>query len=452
MFLYIDPGTGSMLFTILIGVFGAAVYFFRGLFLKLKFVFSRGKVDKNIKEKTPFVIFSDHKRYWNIFEPICDEFEKRETPVTYMTASEDDPALDKEYKYVTTTFIGEGNRAFAKLNMLNARIVLSTTPSLDVFQWKRSKDVEYYVHIPHMANDINLYKMFGLDYYDSILISGDFMEEQIRELEEKRGLPKKEIHMVGIPYMDVMRKRIENEGRKSDKADGKKRPVVLLAPSWGESSILNRFGEKFIDALVATGYEIVVRPHPQSFSSETEMIDRLMKKYPDGETVSWNRDNDNFDILNKADIMISDFSGVMFDFALVYDKPVIYTDAEFDVSPYDAWWSDKGLWTHSVLPKFGVKLDADNVDNIKSVIDDVLSGEDFAKGRDIARQECWQYMGHGAERTVDYLIEKNRQLSEKNADSKKDSKEKSNDKQLPEGNSDNDQLSGDSSDKEEVKA
>ncbi len=420
MLLYIDPGTGSMLFTILIGVFGAAVYFFRSLFLKLKFVFSRGKVDKNTKDKISFVIFSDHKRYWNIFEPICDEFERRETPVTYMTSSEDDPALSKEYKYVTTVFIGEGNRAFAKLNMLNARIVLSTTPSLDVFQWKRSKDVEYYVHIPHMANDINLYKMFGLDYYDSILISGDFMEEQIRELEEKRGLPKKEIHMVGIPYMDVMRKKIEDRRREtaesSDAEPDKKKPVVLLAPSWGESSILNRFGERFIDALVATGYEIVVRPHPQSFTSETEMIERLMKKYPDGEAVSWNRDNDNFDILNRADIMISDFSGVMFDFALVYDKPVIYTDAEFDVSPYDAWWSDKGLWTHSVLPKFGVKLDADNIDDIKNVIDNVLSGEDFAKGRDIAREECWQYMGQGAERTVDYLIDKYEQLTESSSD------------------------------------
>ena len=29
MYLYIDPGTGSMLFTILIGVLGALVYFFR---------------------------------------------------------------------------------------------------------------------------------------------------------------------------------------------------------------------------------------------------------------------------------------------------------------------------------------------------------------------------------------------------------------------------------------
>ena len=38
MILYIDPGTGSMLFTILIGVLGTALYFLRNVFMKLKYV------------------------------------------------------------------------------------------------------------------------------------------------------------------------------------------------------------------------------------------------------------------------------------------------------------------------------------------------------------------------------------------------------------------------------
>ena len=60
-----------------------------------------------------------------------------------------------------------------------------------------------------------------------------------------------------------------------------------------------------------------------------------MTKYGEGSGVTWNRDNDNFEILKKADIMISDFSGVMFDFALVFDKPIIYADTSFDASVYD---------------------------------------------------------------------------------------------------------------------
>ena len=84
--------------------------------------------------------------------------------------------------------------------------MLSTTPSLDVYQWKRSRDVSWYVHIPHAPNDITLYRMFGIDYYDAILLSGEYQVEQVRKLEKLRGLPEKELKLVGIPYMDEMKK------------------------------------------------------------------------------------------------------------------------------------------------------------------------------------------------------------------------------------------------------
>lgn len=61
-FLYIDPGTGSMLFSILIGLAAAAVFGAKALFLKLKFLFSGGKSDaKNSSQKIPYVIYSDHE-------------------------------------------------------------------------------------------------------------------------------------------------------------------------------------------------------------------------------------------------------------------------------------------------------------------------------------------------------------------------------------------------------
>ena len=72
MKLYIDPGTGSMLFTILIGIIGAAVYSLRMLLIKFRFRLSGGKQEVGTA-KLPFVIFSDDKRYWNVFEPICRE-------------------------------------------------------------------------------------------------------------------------------------------------------------------------------------------------------------------------------------------------------------------------------------------------------------------------------------------------------------------------------------------
>ena len=74
--LYIDPGTGGMLFSVLFGLFGVALFSLRALLMRVKY---RSSVDKNSRlydQKIPIVIFNEHKRYWNIFEPIMDELDK----------------------------------------------------------------------------------------------------------------------------------------------------------------------------------------------------------------------------------------------------------------------------------------------------------------------------------------------------------------------------------------
>lgn len=87
------------------------------------------------------------KRYWSVFRPVCRELDKKGIDTVYMTASPDDPALENDFPHIHAQFIEEGNKAFAKLNFLNASVVLATTPGLDVYQWKRSKQVDYYVHL-----------------------------------------------------------------------------------------------------------------------------------------------------------------------------------------------------------------------------------------------------------------------------------------------------------------
>lgn len=406
MLLYIDPGTGSMLFTILVGVLGAAIYALRNVMVKLRFILSGGGKETANDDTIPIAIFTDSKRYWNVFEPICEAFERRHQEVVYLTASEDDPALSREFQYVKCQFIGSGNKAFAKLNMLKADIVLSSTPGLDVYQWKRSKDVKWYAHIPHAASDITVYRMFGIDYFDTVFLSGEYQVHQVRELERLRGLPAKELEIVGVPYLDGMKKRLESAP-----------PVpahpttVLLAPSWGPSSILNRYGGEMIDALLATGYQVVVRPHPQSFTSEKELMERLMKRYPDSDRLQWNRDNDNFEVLRRSDILISDFSGVLFDFSLVFDKPVIYADTSFDKAPYDACWLDEPMWTFEILPKLGRQLAKEDLKDLKQVIDACVNDPQYRQGRELARQQTWAHIGSSAQRTADHLIAKRRELT-----------------------------------------
>lgn len=402
---YIDPGTGSMLFTLLIGLVTTGYFFLRKMLISIRVTLSGGNAKPVDEGKLPYVIFADHKRYWNIFKPICDEFERRGVELRYWTASPDDPALDEDYEHVVCEFIGEGNKAFARLNMMSANVVLSTTPGLDVLQWKRSKNVDCYVHILHALGTAAGYRMFGLDFYDAVLLSCDFQADEIRTLEELRKLPPKELEIVGCTYLDVMAERATTLAPVRNEP-----PCVLLAPSWGESAILSVYGEEIIDALLATGYDIVIRPHPQSMTAERALLDSLMAAYPDGEALSWNFDNDNFEILHRADIMISDFSGVVLDYALIFDKPVISTQSTLDDAVYDSAWLDGPLWTSAIYAALGPELSRDQFPRMRAVIDEVIADTALAEGRARARRQTWAFQGESVARTVDYLIGKHGEL------------------------------------------
>lgn len=402
--LYIDPGTGSMLFAILIGIVTSLMFLWKSFLLKLKFLVHGGRVEETEK-RLPYVIFSDSKRYWNVFKPICDEFEKRGVQLEYLTASPDDPALSAEYQHVNCRFIGENNKAFAKLNMLDAGILLSTTPGLDVYQWKRSANVDWYVHIFHAVDEGTGYRMFGMDYYDAVLLTGAFQEKYIRKLEELRNLPAKELVVAGSTYMDALKEKLD---AKTGVKEGK---TVLLAPSWGESSILTKYGADILRALVATGYNIVVRPHPQSLTSEKAVLEPLWKEFPDSEHLHWNYDNDNFEALWNADLMITDFSGIIFDYALVFGKPIIYADTSFDPAPYDAVWIEEPLWRFEVLKELGAPLKKEDFPRMRELIDDLLQQEQGREAREKVRDEAWQCIGESAKLTVDYMIHKYEELS-----------------------------------------
>ena len=420
MLLYIDPGTGSMLFTILIGAITTLYFFARKLVVYLKFRLSGGKVQAKDAGKIPFVIFSDNKQYWTVFKPICDEFEKRKVRVAYWTASDQDPALKSSYEYVDCSFIGEGNKAFARLNMMNACICLATTPGLDVLQWKRSKDVDWYVHTLHAAGTSAAgYRMFSLDYYDAVLLTGDFQIDEIRELERKRNLPEKELKVLGCTYMDAMWERVKdaapgrgNAGAKDAAGTGNDL-TILLAPSWGANSILCRYGEKIISSLVSTGFKIIIRPHPQSFVSDKKIMDELQAKYPDSDQIRWNRDADNFDALNSADIMISDFSSVIFDYTLIFNKPVIYAENVFVKDPYDAAWLDEDMWKLRVLPSIGLPLREEDFPRMKEIIENAVKDDSLTAGREKARGEAWAHIGESAALTADYLIAKYEEIKQK---------------------------------------
>ena len=397
--LYIDPGTGSMLFSILIGAAATLFFLAKALWLKLKLVFAGKKGVQEDKSYKKYVIYCEDKRYFTVFLPVAEEFEKRGIELTYYTGTEDDPIYEKQFSFVKPECIGTGNVAYAKLNMLSAGIVLMTTPGLQVYQLKRSKNVKHYSHIFHSCTDSTMYRLFGLDYFDSVLMTGDYQADDIRLLEKQRELPAKELVTVGCTYLDVLKEKMA-----AIPAEENHEFTVLVSPSWGKSALLGLYGEKLLDPLVKSGMKIIVRPHPQSRISEKEMLDRLHERYKDAKNLSWDNERDNIYSLKKADLMISDFSGIVYDYTFLCDKPVMYANAEMDLLPYDIYDTGHEPWAVTTLQKIGIPIKEDDFANIAEVIKNASDSPELAKLRAHYKAEAWQHIGEAGKLTADYMI------------------------------------------------
>jgi hypothetical protein len=394
--LYIDPGTGSMLFSIFIGLAAASYFLFRTLLIKLKFIFT-GKKSGTAKRRQ-IVIYNEGRHYWNVFCPVLDALERRAQSAHYLTSAADDPFFSRRYEFITGEYIGEGNKAFTRLNFLDADICLMTTPGLEVYQLKRSKSVRHYAHILHDTGDVTCYRLFGIDWFDSILLSGEYQAADIRTLEEIRGTPVKQLPVVGSTYLDVYNEKLRELPGKDNQC------TVLISPSWGPGTLLNRFGEKLIDPLIATGRRIIIRPHPQSVKHEKQVLDRLNEKYKEVSAVSWDYSPENLTTLSQSDIMISDFSGIIFDYVFLFNRPVLYHNTGFNMEIYDAGDLDHKPWKFEALGHFGVTLDESSFDHIGEVITSCLASKLLDDARRQAKNTAWQHIGASGERTADFLM------------------------------------------------
>jgi len=394
--LYIDPGTGSALFSIAIGIAAAAYFLLRGLILKLGIVFSLGRKYEQAQHK--IVIYAEDKRYWPFFVLILEEFESRQIEVLYLTTSADDPVFSSDYKYIKGKYIGKGNKAFAYLNFLSADVVLSTTPDLDVLQWKRAKTVKHYCHICHAVGGSLLYRLFALDYYDSILLSGEDEISEIRYLESTRKLPEKQLVVAGNTYFDMSVEKIKHIPEENEHPF-----TVLVSPSWGASSLLKMYGEKLLDPLAKTGWRIIVRPHPQSVIVEKAMLEKLVERYKNTPNIEWDYNHENIYALSKSDVMISDFSGIIYDYVFLFDRPVLLSLRNLDLRPYDAHCLKQEPSYLQALRKIGLELEESRLNSIKDIIMDLSKNTELKDSRQEVKRIMWRHQGESGKRIVDFL-------------------------------------------------
>ena len=92
---------------------------------------------------------------------------------------------------------------------------------------------------------------------------------------------------------------------------------------------------------------MIVRPHPYSIKIESKYINLCQKLTLPFQSIKWDFSNDPSLSMSNADLLISDTSAIRFDFAFIYDKPVItllipeLSLNSFEVYSLEENWSEK---------------------------------------------------------------------------------------------------------------
>jgi len=406
LFAYLDPGSGSMLFSALIGIVATLFFVVKGFFFKIVnlpgYISGRKAASK---ETHKIVFYSEGPQYWNIFFPILRELNGRGVKCTYLSSKKSDPGLSTDMENIEPYYIGEGNRAFFFLNTLSADLCIMTTPGLDVLQIKRSKGVKKYIHIPHSTAGCSGYATYGLDYYDVVLPGGDADIKMVRELESVRNTERKEMEAIGCTYMDILRENVNSVEKPEFNPDGE-RKTILLSPTWGLHGLLRRFGDRILTYLTGLDkYNIIIRPHPQSFVSDKELMESLMQKYPETSTLKWDREPHGLKTMSQADVMISDFSGIIFDFIFLFERPVLAFKGEYDKRGHDSMDLSEDPWNIQAVEKTGISLEAEDIENLDEKIELFLKGNtSFAESLKDLHDGMDKYPGESGRRGADAIL------------------------------------------------
>ena len=357
--LYIDPGTGSLIGSTLMGLGLAIIFSLKGLFYKFTSFLSGKKNSRDCNFEGQLVFFCEGRNYFNVFKPILNELIKEKQHFVYLTADKDDPNLKIKSEYAKLVCLGTISNAIFSLNKLKAKLCVMTTPQLNILMLKRSKDCKHYCQLGYCPTDLHTFKKFAFDDFDSVLCTNNFEIKSIRELEEKRKLPKKQLFETGCPYYQDI--KVE------DKRYLNKKKTILLAPTWGEKSFLSETNI-ILNSLLTLDYDIIFRPHPQSFISDIDILNKIFDNFKDKIEVDKRVDNGR-ESSSRADFLICDVSGMIYDFAFMYRRPVLVISRELKEMPgYEREDLDHRDSAFDFIEEVGSLLKIEDINKLEEIV------------------------------------------------------------------------------------
>ncbi len=351
------------------------------------------------------VFYSESNGFYKYYKGII-EYLLKNTNITihYITSDYNDNIfkMEKENSKVKAYYIGE-RKLITLMMKMAADVVVMTMPDLENYHIKRSylrKDIEY-IYIPHGMDSLNLTMRTGsMDHFDTVFVTGKHQKEEAIKTNEVYKIENRKIFEWGYSLLDDMIKDYKEQTSK----DSEK--TILIAPSWQKDNIVDLCLDEILEKLCKTEYKIIVRPHPQQVRHMKEKFELLKEKFSSYKNVMIQTDFSSNSTVFNADLLITDWSGIAYEYSFTTKKPVLFIDTpmkimnpeyeKIGIEPFNIW----------ARKKIGEVIKLDELTKVNEVVDKILNNEkDYKEKIEELVKENVYNLGSSSEIGAKYIIQ-----------------------------------------------
>ena len=269
------------------------------------------------------VFYAENKASINHFKLLISELtEKMDMQVCYVTSVKNDPYLCKKNKNIHSFYIGDGIVRTKFFLTLKAKILIMDMPDLNTFHIKKSKVFPvHYVYLFHSIFSIHSYLRKGaVDNYDTIFCVGPHHMKEILETEKIYGLKPKKLIEYGYGRLDTLIQEKDNF-KKTDYSD-----LIIITPTYGKNNLLEICGIELIEILLKFNFKVLLRPHFRILRDSPKLINKIIKKFEKNNNFIFEEGIISKESFHNSKCLISDWSGISFEYAFTFKRPVIFID------------------------------------------------------------------------------------------------------------------------------
>ena len=361
------------------------------------------------------VFYSEGSGFYKYYKGTIEYLlEHTNITIHYITSDFNDKIFELAEKNdkIRAYYIGE-KKLITLMMKMDADIVVMTTPDLETYHIKRSyvrKDIEY-IFVMHDMGSFNLTNRNGaVDHFDTVFCTGKHQKEEVEKIEIAKNLPKKTTVEAGYDLLDDMIKDYENNKTVT------KRPQILIGPSWQVDSIMDSCIDDILEGFKNSEFDVIVRPNPQYVRHKAEKCEALKEKYKEYSNISVQTDFSSNSTVFDAAILVTDWSGICFEYAYTTKRPVIFIDTPMKVMNPEYKMIDTVPINIMLRNEIGKSIAMEDAKSTIDVAREMIANADsYSDKIEAFRNEYVYNLGHSAEISAKYIIN---QLKKKVAERK----------------------------------